>query len=194
GGPTAQTSSPGRPSNVRSATASTGSPRPAYTLRRWRTSRLAPPGWSTTSWSGATSAGLVMSGTSVLGLPVPEVPAQDRVRHDAEDEGQQHAHDAEQEDPAPHLRDREAALELDDREAQTVLGREHRADDQEDDPDRQGLPSARDDLRARAAQHEVAQRGHAAQPVGAGGVAQHGVEAAHALDRVEQHGPHAPDG
>src|SRR5690606_35573276 len=135
-GPTTQTSSPGRTSNVRSATASTGSPRPAYTLRRWRTSRLAPPGWSTTSWSGATSAGLVMSGTSVLGLPVPEVPAQDRVRHDAEDEGQQHAHDAEQEDPAPHLRDREAALELDDREAQTVLGREHLADDHEDDPDR----------------------------------------------------------
>src|SRR5690606_22685077 len=84
-----------------------------------------------------------------------------------------------------------AALELDDDVPESLARRLHLANDHEDDADGQRLASAGHDLRARRPQDERAQPEHALDAVAATRVDQYLVDAAHALDGVEQDRPDA---
>src|SRR4051812_23432327 len=86
---------------------------------------------------------------AALGGARSVVPVQDSPLDQRERQREQHSEQTQHEHAAPHLRDLEAALELDDGVAEAVGGPEQLADDHHDDADGQRLTGADDDLRAR---------------------------------------------
>src|SRR5262245_65162137 len=114
-----------------------------------------------------------LSRARACGAANPVVPAENPPLGEPERERQQDTEQAEDEHAAPHLRNLEAALELNDRVTQSVRGAEQFADDHHDDADRQRLAGADHDLWARRTQYERPQPQPAAHLVAAAGVDEH---------------------
>ena len=123
-----------------------------------------------------------------------EVPGQDPALDEREDDVEQVPEQAEQQDPRPHLGDRERALGLQDEVADAVGAGDHLADDHQDQRQRQARAHAGEDLRRGGRQDDVAQPVERADPVDLGGVQQRRLDAGDAVDRVQQHREDAHDG
>src|SRR3984885_4321923 len=200
-GPTTQANSPRATSNVMSCSATFGPAALAYTLRTCRSDTTgvaswpdSAPGFRSLPFIGCPPGGITLTETSFrvtrstgsLHGASAVVPVQDAVLRDHEQQVRDRADDREDDDPRPHAHVVEGLLRVDDVVADAVGGRLPLGHHHEDDGDLEGVAQPGDDLRGRGGQHDAEHAPERRHPKYPGRVELDLVDAAHAVQGVEQ--------
>src|SRR4051812_1017175 len=132
-------------------------------------------------------------GRSLARRPRAAVPGERAALEEQEDGVEGVAEQAEQDDPGPHLGDRERPLGLQDEVADAVRARDHLADDHEDQRERQARAHAGEDLRRGGRKDDVAEAVARGDAVDEPRVDQRRVHAGDAVHGVEEDRPEADE-